>query len=210
MIPLGKALSDKHSVFAPDLPGFGSSSKPQRVLETAELGEVLARWMIESGLQDATIVANSYGCSVALEALKAQPSLTGPAVLMGATVDSHARNPIIQSLRMLQSLHREPWWFVPCALRDFVDCGLRASIKWICNMAKYDTIASLQRVTASIAIVRGEHDRVAPQRWIDALAESAGVKPVLISGAGHIAHGSKPYEVAAVVHRAAPAKEMPV
>ena len=45
MVPLMKSLSPYFAVYALDLPGFGRSENPQRILSTSELADILALWV---------------------------------------------------------------------------------------------------------------------------------------------------------------------
>ncbi len=45
LMPTAERLAPLARVFVPDLPGFGKSDKPERVLDVTELGDVLAAWM---------------------------------------------------------------------------------------------------------------------------------------------------------------------
>jgi 2-hydroxy-6-oxonona-2,4-dienedioate hydrolase len=56
-------------LYAPDLPGFGRSSKPRKVLEMVELADALAAWMARIGLPRAAMIGNSMGCQVIVEPL---------------------------------------------------------------------------------------------------------------------------------------------
>jgi len=44
MVPLALELARDSAVYAPDLPGFGRSSKPPKVLDMVELADALAAW----------------------------------------------------------------------------------------------------------------------------------------------------------------------
>ena len=69
-VPLGERLAERgYEVHAPDLPGFGRSSKPEEHLDTRELGHVLASWLDACELRGVTLVGNSYGCQILAEAL---------------------------------------------------------------------------------------------------------------------------------------------
>jgi pimeloyl-ACP methyl ester carboxylesterase len=62
------ALSRRYRVHAPDLPGFGSSSKPARGAYNARwFAEQLLAMMDQSGIERAHIVGNSMGGRIALE-----------------------------------------------------------------------------------------------------------------------------------------------
>ena len=45
MVPTAELLAPEFRVFAPDLPGFGLSGKPKRVLTVPELADALTGWM---------------------------------------------------------------------------------------------------------------------------------------------------------------------
>ena len=85
------ALSRRYRVHAPDLPGFGSSSKPA-------LGGYNARWfadimlglMDELGIADAHVVGNSMGGRIAIEmGLVAPDRVRGPGpAVPGGGLDS--------------------------------------------------------------------------------------------------------------------------
>ncbi|HEY5187657.1 MAG TPA: alpha/beta fold hydrolase, partial [Solirubrobacteraceae bacterium] len=62
------ALSQRYRVHAPDLPGFGSSSKPARGAYNARwFADAMLAMMDEQGIESAHIVGNSMGGRVALE-----------------------------------------------------------------------------------------------------------------------------------------------
>src|SRR3712207_6887962 len=54
-------------VHIPDLPGFGRSTKPPKVLTIPDLADALAAWMAEAGLGRAALVGNSLGCQIRSE-----------------------------------------------------------------------------------------------------------------------------------------------
>lgn len=64
MVPTLERLAPYHRVYAPDLPGFGKSDKPPRVLNVAELSDSLVAWMEKIGLKSAALVGNSFGCQI--------------------------------------------------------------------------------------------------------------------------------------------------
>jgi len=56
MIPTAELLAPVARVYAPDMPGYGESDKPERVLDLPELTDVLCRWMDEAGIERATML----------------------------------------------------------------------------------------------------------------------------------------------------------
>jgi pimeloyl-ACP methyl ester carboxylesterase len=62
------ALSDRYRVHVPDLPGFGSSSKPATGAFNARwFAEIILGLMDESGVEHAHLVGNSMGGRIAIE-----------------------------------------------------------------------------------------------------------------------------------------------
>ncbi len=59
MLPAARALAPHYRVYAPDLPGFGRSSKPRQALTVPELADALAAWMGRVGIGRAALIGNS-------------------------------------------------------------------------------------------------------------------------------------------------------
>ena len=88
MVPTLKRLAAYHRVYAPDLPGFGESEKPRRVLAVAGYCDSLAARMREIGLERAALVGNYIGCQIRAELAVRHPERVGRAVLQRHAIDS--------------------------------------------------------------------------------------------------------------------------
>ena len=93
-------------MLAPDLPGFGRSGKPNRVLSVPELADALAPWMEAIGLASAAMVANSLGRQIVVDLAVRRPELVEALVLAGPTIGPHARNAWVQIVRWLRDWPR--------------------------------------------------------------------------------------------------------
>ncbi|MDQ6808313.1 MAG: alpha/beta fold hydrolase, partial [Verrucomicrobiota bacterium] len=62
MIPLAERIAENHPVHALDLPGFGRSEGPPKVLTIPELADWVLAWMSAIDIQTCHLVANSLGC----------------------------------------------------------------------------------------------------------------------------------------------------
>ncbi len=91
MRPLARHLATDLRVHAPDLPGFGRSGKPRRVLSIPELADWLAAWMEAAGLRRAALVGNSLGCEILVELVLRHPERVERLVLQGRTPEPGAR-----------------------------------------------------------------------------------------------------------------------
>jgi len=75
-------ISERHRVFAPDLPGFGRSEKPRARYGIPYFARFLERYMRGRGLRSAAIVGTSMGGRIALELALEKPSLVRKLVLV--------------------------------------------------------------------------------------------------------------------------------
>ncbi len=126
MIPVANELAGFASVWAPDLPGFGRSSRPRRVLDVPELADALAAWMAEVGLDRAALVGNSLGCQILAEFALRHGGRVACLVLQGPTADPAARTYRQQIARQLSDSRYDGWprmtWIM---LTDYAAAGPR-------------------------------------------------------------------------------------
>ena len=64
MVPTAGLLADEFTTYVPDLPGFGRSPRPDHVLTIPELADSAAAFLDSVGVERATVVGNSLGCTV--------------------------------------------------------------------------------------------------------------------------------------------------
>jgi pimeloyl-ACP methyl ester carboxylesterase len=57
MLPVAACLAARYRVLRPDLPGFGDSGHPARVLDVPALADALAAWMRAMSLRRAALIA---------------------------------------------------------------------------------------------------------------------------------------------------------
>ena len=200
-VPLAERLASTVAVYAPDLPGHGKSDTPPEPLDIAGLAGALRHWLRETGLDRVTVIGHSMGCQVAVELAARDTGLVDRLVLIGPTLDREAR-----------SLRRTLPRFVAGALRERPSRGLFSLGLLIVKdyarmgprlldelraMFAHAIEASLPRVTAPVLFMRGEGDRVVPQRWVEELAALAPASTVVVvPGAAHAVHYSHPDAVA--------------
>ncbi len=100
MVPTAKRLAPFRQVFAPDLPGFGRSDKPQHILSVPELADTLIGWMDMYGIAQATLLGNSMGCQIIADIALRYPNRLDRAIFVGPTMDRAARTMPQQALRL--------------------------------------------------------------------------------------------------------------
>jgi 2-hydroxy-6-oxonona-2,4-dienedioate hydrolase len=125
MLPNGEKLATRCGVYALDLPGFGRGAKPRHILAPSELADALASWLEPERLSDVVLVANSFGCQVAVDCAVRHAERIQKLVLAGPTIDASARTAAAQLFRWLMNGRYEPLSLAGVVLRDYMDCGMR-------------------------------------------------------------------------------------
>jgi pimeloyl-ACP methyl ester carboxylesterase len=199
-VPLARELAATSPVAAVDLPGFGRSERPPRALGVPGLADALRAWLDVLGLERPALVANSMGCQVAVELAVRAPERVDRLVLVGPTIDPHARTAARQTARLLLDCLREPPSLLAIIALDYAVFGpLR--LARTARSALADRIErKLPLVRAPTLVVRGERDGLVSRRWA---AEAASLLPrgrlEVLPGEAHACHYSAPRRVAGLV-----------
>jgi 2-hydroxy-6-oxonona-2,4-dienedioate hydrolase len=200
MVPAAEKLAQDRRVFVPDLPGFGGSDSPPRVLDVAGLSGALSAWMEGIRLERATLVGNSMGCQVIAELAAHQPERVERAVLQGPTMDPRRRGVLGQVGRFLLDVPREPPSLLPIEFRDLLSAGTRRAWRTFRYALRDRIEEKLPHVGAPTMVVSGSRDPIAPRRWAE---EAARMLPrgrlCVIPGAAHAANYGRAAEFARLV-----------
>lgn len=199
MIPLGRQLGTRFRVLAPDLPGFGRSDKPDQMLDVRGLADALGSWIDAVGIERAPLVANSLGCQVVCDLAVRHPERVERLVLVGPTVDPDARSGLRQFARWLPEARRDIK-MAPLLAADYVSAGTERALATYRAMLEDRIEDKLPHIGAPALVVRGERDRIAPQRWVE---EMAALLPrgrlVVVPRAGHAMNFHAPAALTRVV-----------
>src|SRR5439155_18282835 len=125
MVPTAERLASLCKVYAVDLPGYGKSYKPEKILSLSELADALAAWMDAVGIGRAHLVGNSFGCQIIAEFALRHPERVDRLVLQGPTVDPEARSLRQQLFRLWRNSLREPNSLGPISFKDYRAAGVR-------------------------------------------------------------------------------------
>jgi 2-hydroxy-6-oxonona-2,4-dienedioate hydrolase len=204
LLPTAVRLAADLPVYVPDLPGFGLSSKPGRVLSVPELADALAAWMAAVPIRRATLLGNSFGCQIITAFAAAHPDAVSHVILQGPTMDPHARTAIQQLARWAINSFREPRVQGEPALgavvrRDYRDAGVRRVLGTFREALRDRIELHLPRVAAPALVVRGARDPIVPGRWA---TEAAALLPrgrlIVVRGAAHTMNYTSPDALARV------------
>lgn len=197
---LATSLSAVGPVYLLDLPGFGGVPRPRRTPSVPDLARLVAAWVAEADLDDPVLLGQSMGTQIVVEMLAADPGLSSHAVLVGPTVDPSGRSSSAQLVRFLRSAPAESSGTRRLAVREYARSGPSWIARVLQSTLRYPTEDRLPAVEASLLVLRGSHDRIAPAAWaerVTALAPRA--RSAQVEGAGHLVVHDHAGEVAALV-----------
>jgi 2-hydroxy-6-oxonona-2,4-dienedioate hydrolase len=200
MLPLAERLAPLRTVYAIDLPGYGLSVKPRMILSIMDLTGAMNEWMQAEGLRKAHFVGNSFGCQILADFAARYPRRVDRLVLQGPTVDPDARTFLRQVWRIIRNSARERPGLGRIMMRDYARAGLRRIIGTI-RMALQDRIENkLPYIEAPVLVVRGQHDPLAPQRWVERVCRLVPRGELaVIPGAAHTLNYTGPDALIAVM-----------
>lgn len=169
LLPTARRLALDYAVYVPDLPGYGESQKPPKTLSLPELASVLGHWMDSQGIGPALLLGNSMGCQTIVELAVTNPGRVRSAVLIGPTMDPRSIGPLKLFFRAVMNMLFEPARFYLVLAHDYFAAGMRETFQGL-NEAENDPMeAKLRQMDFPTLVVRGEHDWLVTQPWVEHL-----------------------------------------
>ncbi|HJP81772.1 MAG TPA: alpha/beta hydrolase [Candidatus Saccharimonadales bacterium] len=169
-IPLAERMANHYEVHLLDMPGYGTTPKPQHPLSPTEQAQVAIAYMKKLGLKDAAIIGQSMGCQTAAHVAAQYPEGCAKLILIGPTVNKWERTLLSQAGRLLIDTFRESTKMNAIVLHDYFHMGLPAYLITSRAMIEDHIEDTLRRVTIPTCIIRGSRDGIAPEKWIRYLA----------------------------------------
>ncbi len=200
LLPTATALARRCAVLAPDLPGFGRSSRSRRKVVIEAQADLLDELIAWAGFRRPTVLGHSVGAQVAASLALRHPEAVGRLVLVGPTGDPRVHSVAAVFARWLCNAPAEPLRFNALASRELLEVGSRQMIRTLRAALADPFLDNLGRVVVPTLVIRGQRDRVASQRW----AEEAGgrlrsARVVVVPGVAHTVVYSAPSELAGLV-----------
>ena len=174
--------------------GFGEPAPPGSDLSPPALATRLLADLARQRLRGVVLVGHSSSCQVVAEAAASAPDRVVGLVLIGPTTDPSARTWGRMAMRWLATAIHERPWMVPSLARQYARTGLVSMARSMDAARRHDISAALSAVNVPLLVLRGRHDRIARQPWIDHLAEvGRGDARTLPAGAHMIVwtHGTR-------------------
>lgn len=202
MLPLAKELGKTNTVYAVDLPGFGGSTTLNGPADLDNLAESVYQFIVSQHMNHPVLIGNSFGCQVILKMLKKYPAAGSKAVLTGPTMNIYERSRIKQIGRWVQNIKHEPTkklsWIL---VKDIWECGILKVFKTLNTAIKDTPEVNLDEVQIPIMFIRGEHDPIAPTRWLDYLvAQNSRFSSKELPKAGHALNFNSPKPLARIIN----------
>ncbi|WP_424931881.1 alpha/beta fold hydrolase [Amaricoccus macauensis] len=201
MIPLARHLASNFWVCAPDLPGFGLSSKPRHVLTVRELADALAALLSVMGIQRAAFIGNSLGCEILAELALRHPERVERLILQGPTPDPKDRSALQKVTYFAITCLFERWSLGWIALSDYFRCGICRYFITFHHMMEQLLEPKLPLIAAPTLIVWGARDYIVP---LSAVERYARLLPnghlAVVPGAAHGMNYSHPELLVRTVH----------
>ena len=147
MLPTAQALLGDYHLLVPDLPGFGDSTKPDRVLTIDEL-------------------AIGYERRPVLD-----PAIAAAAILQGPTTPPNERSIFWQFIRWRQNLGYDPPDMKVISRDDYLKSGRRRVGMTFLHGLRDAMEKRLSRIGQPVLVVRGELDPICRREWARNIAE---------------------------------------
>ncbi len=168
-VPSAERLATSFNVYAPDLPGHGRSETPPNQPDITGLAQVLVDWMEVAGIPRATLVGQSMGCQIAVEATLRFSERVDRLVLIAPTPDPAGRSAPEQFRRFLKGPAFERLSLNWHVLKDYSRMGKRLFPEFR-YMLRDPIEEKLPHVQVPTMLIRGENDPMVPARWFNEAA----------------------------------------
>jgi pimeloyl-ACP methyl ester carboxylesterase len=200
LLPTADVLAKDFRSYVPDLPGYGRSIHPERVLSISDLAESVVRFMDAVGVHNATLIGNSMGCIVAIETARIVPERIDRLVLVSPAGGTYNR-PIFKGVAQLalDGLRESPRMFT-IAVPDYLRFGLLNAGRLFWQMIHYPTVERFQDTQTESLVIVGERDPlVSERRIVDGTEINNLIQIVRIGGAAHAINYSHPAKLAHLI-----------
>jgi len=179
------------SVLAPDLPGFGGSSRAVPAVTPRDQAGALCAWARAVGLGRAVWVGHSLGCQTLLELTSARPDLVRGLVLAAPTGAAGAFRGSRQLVRLARDAPGEPRALRASLLLSYREAGFLTVLRAWQAGSRHRAADVLDAVVAPALVVVGTHDPVVEPAYLQRLAAGLPNGEIAwIAGAPHGLHHS--------------------
>lgn len=170
MMPTAECLAPDFRVYVPDLPGFGDSGHPDKVLDVAGLADALTDWMAAVGLKRAAMLGNSFACQIIIDLAARHPDRIERGVLQGPTTPRGERTWFRQYRRWRQNAPYNPPELNPITWGEYPKAGYLRVLRTFHYSLVDRPEDKLSRIQAPMLVVRGQIDPICHDEWAEEVA----------------------------------------
>ncbi len=160
-------------VFAPDMPGYGSTPGPRRALDALDM-EDLAAWQLDFldalAIPRVHVIGNSMGCQVAMAMARQAPDRVASLVLTGPTTGDQFQPLWRYMIGLVADSLFESWAYNISLTQTFLQMGIRRYVATMAHLLRDHPIARAADVVCPALIVRGKRDLIIPKPIAQRLA----------------------------------------
>lgn len=165
-------LARHGEVYLVDLPGHGSSPKPQRPVGIADHAAVLGGLLEAASPAHAVLVGHSMGAQVVARLVVDHPEVVDHVVLMAPTLDPRLRTAPRAIGRLLIDGFREPPIVNFVAITDYlIRCGMPFGLSQMPNILDDRPEDYLPRIEAKALVLVGDRDPIVSHDWAQTVAD---------------------------------------
>lgn len=202
MMPVAGRLAADFQTFVPDLPGFGWSDHPPEVLDVPGLADGLRSWMDSAGIEQASLLGNSFGCQIIADFAARYPDRSDRIVLQGPTTPPGERTWLKQFIRWRQNSPFNPPGMDRVSWEEYRMSGYVRVLRTFNHSLRDPVEEKLPQITAPALVVRGTRDPICHQWWAEDVAYLLPRgRLVLIADVAHTLVFTAPVELAAVARQ---------
>lgn len=178
LTPTLEVLARDHEVYAPDLPGCGRSSRPDRPLPLGALAAAVVGWMDAVRIDRPVLIGHSIGCQVVAHLAELHPDRVAGLVLASPTGDPSTGR-YRQAAALVADAAREAPRLIPVAALDYLRAGPIRMWHTFELSRRNDTIEQLRRLRQRCLVVRGGDDAVVSAAWGRAVSAAVGAEQLV-------------------------------
>jgi pimeloyl-ACP methyl ester carboxylesterase len=207
-------LARSAEVFAPDMPGYGQSSRPEWAREPRDLAILLLQALDKMGLGTVTLVGTGFGGFIAAEMVSMNQARFDHVILIGAAGLQPEEGEILDEMLVdfeeyvkagfvdEAAYHRSFGETLEPAIKDLWDFSreMSARVTWKPYMFSRRLAPLLREVRTPALLIWGANDAVVPPvcgRQYQ--AAFANAKLEVVANAGHLVEYEQPEKVAALI-----------
>jgi len=196
-----RLLAPTTGVVALALPGFGEPARPDDALDPGTSALRLLERLDALGLGRVVLVGHSASCQVVAEVARRAPERVSGLVLVGPSTDPRAATWPRLAARWLRTAASEPAGQIPLLVRDYTYSGLVTFARTMDASRRHDLERALAATRCPLLVLRGVHDRIAPQSWADRLTARPGARGETLLVGAHMLPVTHPHELVEPVRR---------